>query len=193
MDRGRMIHGDCDELVPARHHADRAMWCALHMQEALRRFNLRREGAGGPPLKIGVALHSGRVIVGDIGSPRRREYTAIGDVVNVASRLEALTKQLASPIVVSESTRSRIRGPVRFVQAPKQPIRGRSGRIAVFLPEFDASVGVREGIWLRDHESIPELADAADSAGIDETLQSLAPAESSPWLAKKEVAAVGSS
>lgn len=170
-------------------HADRAMWCALHMQEALQRFNRSRESAGVPALKIGVGLHSGRVIVGDIGSPRRREYTAIGDVVNVASRLEALTKQLASPIVVSETTRSRIRGPVSFVQAPEVPIRGRSGPITVFLPVFDRSVGVLEGIWLRDHESIEALAQAADSTALGETIESVRAGDSNPWLAKKDRAA----
>lgn len=170
-------------------HADRAMWCALHMQEALCRFNAARAESGVPPLKIGIGLHSGRVIVGDIGSPRRREYTAIGDVVNVASRLEALTKQHGTPILVSETTRARIRGPVRFVQAPEMPIRGRAGPLSVFVPSYDPAVAELQGIWLRDHESIAAMAQAADSMALGTGAQALRPGDSSPYLAQKDVAA----
>jgi class 3 adenylate cyclase len=139
-------------------HADRALWCALHMQEALAEFNASRGGEGQPSLKIGIGLHSGQVIVGDIGSPRRREYTAIGDVVNVASRLESMTKQLGQSILVSETTRAQITGPVRFEAAPPAPIRGRAQPLATFVPGLDPDATGRPGIWAQDHSSIAAAA-----------------------------------
>jgi adenylate cyclase len=173
-------------------HADRAMWCALHMQEALHRFNLAREEAGVPALKIGVGLHSGRVIVGDIGSPRRREYTAIGDVVNTASRLEALTKQLGTPILVSETTRARVTGPVRFTAAPETAIRGRAQPLATFVPEIDEAVAGRAGIWLQTHDFIAEHA-LLESGGHEtieaRPLQAVRAGGSSPWVAPGSPAA----
>lgn len=164
-------------------HADRALWCALHMQEALAEFNAARGDR--PALKIGIGLHSGRVIVGDIGSPRRREYTAIGDVVNVAARLESMTKELGAPILVSETTRARTCGPVRFGAAPPAPIRGRAQPLATFIPVRDAAVRAATGIWTQGRESIAEsaLLDSLTQSGEQsETLRSGASAwgESSP-------------
>ncbi len=161
-------------------HADRALWCALHMQEALVTFNAGRSGDGQPDLKIGIGLHSGQVIVGDIGSPRRREYTAIGDVVNVASRLESMTKQLGHSILVSETTRAQITGPVRFEAAPPAPIRGRAQPLATFVPSFDPEASARPGIWAQDHDSIAAsaLLSSAEEAAPETKLK---PGAASPW------------
>lgn len=83
-------------------HAARAVRAARAILAAVERFNAERPTA--EPLRIGVAVHTGRALVGTIGSAHKREYTVIADTVNVASRLEEMNKELGSAVVVSEDT-----------------------------------------------------------------------------------------
>lgn len=85
-------------------HAQRAASAARSMTERLDRLNERRRAAGLKPLAVGIGIASGEVVVGNIGSTRRLEYTAIGDAVNLASRLEGATKQLGVAVVMSAAT-----------------------------------------------------------------------------------------
>eukprot|EP00928_Gymnodinium_smaydae_P058201 TRINITY_DN4142_c0_g2_i1.p1 TRINITY_DN4142_c0_g2~~TRINITY_DN4142_c0_g2_i1.p1 ORF type:complete len:1003 (-),score=140.53 TRINITY_DN4142_c0_g2_i1:178-3186(-) len=89
--------------------ADRAVEAALLMMKHLARLNERRASAGKPKLHIGIGINSGDVVSGNIGSSQRMEYTVIGDDVNLGSRLEAATKEYGVSILVSESTRARLR------------------------------------------------------------------------------------
>ena len=84
-------------------HAERAMRAALKMQAALR-GDPQRFSVAGHAMKIRIGLNTGRVLIGNIGSPRRFNYTAMGDAVNLASRLEGANKAYGTSILVSEDT-----------------------------------------------------------------------------------------
>jgi adenylate cyclase len=81
--------------------AHRAVAAAREMLDAMARIN---DGSSWP-LRIGIGIHFGEVVAGNIGSPRRKEYTVIGDTVNFASRLEALNKEFGSQLLISSAVR----------------------------------------------------------------------------------------
>ena len=89
-------------------HAELAARTALHMQAALEQLNQQWKQQGRPELKIGVGINSGEMIFGNIGSERRMDFTVIGDSVNLAARLESVTKELKASIVISDATYQRI-------------------------------------------------------------------------------------
>ncbi len=89
-------------------HAELAARTALQMQAALEQLNQRWKQQGRPELKIGVGINSGEMIFGNIGSERRMDFTVIGDNVNLAARLESVTKELKASIVISDATYQRI-------------------------------------------------------------------------------------
>ncbi len=90
-------------------HAEQAVRTALEFQDQVKVLSERWEAKCGVRLRNGVGINTGDAVVGTIGSQQRLEYTAIGDTVNLASRLEGLTKDFLSPIVVSESTHEEVK------------------------------------------------------------------------------------
>ncbi len=85
-------------------HAAKAVRAALDMQRGLAELNAHRAEQGAAPLRVGIGIHTGPVAAGMLGGPEQSEYTVIGDAVNVASRIEGLTKTLGADVLISETT-----------------------------------------------------------------------------------------
>ncbi len=113
-------------------HAALALRAALEMRERLARLNAERAGAGKPPLRHGVGIHTGRVLAGNIGSSERLSYALVGDPVNLASRIQDLNKQLGSDILVSGTTRALLDGTFALTPLPAVRVKGRSVEVEIY-------------------------------------------------------------
>jgi adenylate cyclase len=124
-------------------HARHAVAAALRMQAALAGMNRSLTARGSPELKMGIGLNTGTMTVGDMGSSVRKAYTVMGDAVNLASRLEALTKQYGVDILVGEATR-RVVKDVVFREVDRVRVKGKDKPVSIYEPlafddEFDRS------------------------------------------------------
>jgi adenylate cyclase len=113
-------------------HGRRAVQAALRMKVILAKLNEERAVAGRPPISIGIGIHTDDVIVGNIGSRRRLEYTVIGDGVNTCSRVEALNKEFGTTILITEATYAEVSQEFECRLMPETSLRGKTKALRVY-------------------------------------------------------------
>jgi len=116
-------------------HAVLALKAALHMRARLVELNAERAGRGLVPLRIGMGVHTGLVAAGMLGGADQHEYTVIGDAVNLASRIEGLTKQFGVDILASEATWKRAGDRFAATSLGEARVKGREEPVVVFAIE----------------------------------------------------------
>ena len=114
-------------------HARNAVMAGLEMHRVLDELQPHFKDKGWPPIYIGVGVNSGRMSVGNMGSDVRLAYTVMGDAVNLASRLEGITKQYGVKMIVGESTRTEV-PEVVFRELDKVKVKGKETPVSIFEP-----------------------------------------------------------
>jgi adenylate cyclase len=113
-------------------HASQAVDAALAIRAKVAELNDHRKVEGKEPIRIGIGIHTGPVVAGNLGSKELIEYTVVGDTVNLASRLEAVTKEHQVDLVVSGSTWAAIEGQFSGTKLSDEVIRGKQLPVAVY-------------------------------------------------------------
>ena len=146
-------------IHPGTQEASRALRCARVMLDEVERWNRKRSGRGAEAVAVGIGLHYGPVVVGNVGDERRLEYTAIGDTVNVASRLERQTRQRDSRLLISDDVMRAARRDAalpqdafdEFVRDGEVELPGRRGTVAVWR-------------WRPEAAQVQAVVEAVDAA-----------------------------
>ncbi|MDP3096564.1 MAG: GAF domain-containing protein [Syntrophales bacterium] len=137
--------------IPHEDDEDRAVRAAIGMIRALHIWNRQRVAEGKKPVGMGIGLNTDTIVSGNIGSPKRMDYTLIGDGVNLAARLESLCKQYHASILISENTVRRLKGTYRIREVDRVQVKGKT-----------ESVGVCEVLDYHTEESYPNLMDVVN-------------------------------
>ncbi|MGB0751849.1 MAG: adenylate/guanylate cyclase domain-containing protein, partial [Gammaproteobacteria bacterium] len=109
-----------------------AVNAANGMMRALNTLNERRVRAGQEPLMHGIGVNTGEAVAGNIGSPKRMDYTAIGDAVNLTARIESATKYYGTPVLLSGLTLERIGNPVHMREVDRIRVKGKTEPVTLY-------------------------------------------------------------
>ena len=118
--------------VPDEHHAENACRAALAMRDALAAFNAAQKRKGLPEFRTRFGIHTGEAVVGSVGAVDRLQYTAMGDTINVASRLEGMNKEHGTTILASRDVYERCHDTVLFRPLGEVHAKGRSEEIELY-------------------------------------------------------------
>ena len=111
---------------------DRGVRTAISMISSMNEWNEKRLADGKKPVDMGIGLNTGVVVTGNIGSPKRMDYTMIGDGVNLAARLESACKQYSARILISEFTYKKIRGTYRIRDIDRVIVKGKTKPVGIY-------------------------------------------------------------
>lgn len=132
--------------VPSNDDEDRAMRAAISMLTELSALNRIRKDDGKKPIHMGIGLNTDLVVSGNIGSPKRMDYTLIGDGVNLAARLESACRQYGAHLLISENTYRKLRGTYRIREIDRVVVKGKTEPVNIY-----------EVLDYRDEETFPNL------------------------------------
>ncbi len=135
--------------VPHDDDPDRAVRAAIRMMTDLKIFNEKRSTEGKMPIDHGMGINTDSIVSGNIGSPKRMDYTVIGDGVNLAARIESACKQYGAHILISQFTYNAVKATYRTRQVDYVIVKGKT-----------EPVGVYEVLDFHDDESYPNLVEA---------------------------------
>ncbi len=158
--------------------AQEAVTAAVNMQETIKEYNRYRRSSGYDPITIGIGINTGKMILGTIGFETRMDSTVIGDSVNLASRLEGLTKKYAIPIAISKFTLNALTDPEKFMvrEIDTVQVKGKQQPVTVYevfdnneadiremkrrtLGRYNEGIALfRRGAWRESHGVFRELA-----------------------------------
>jgi adenylate cyclase len=126
--------------LPLPDHCDAAVRTALEMMEMIALFNVEQGAAGKPQIRIGIGIASGEMIAGYTGTNERATYTCIGDTVNLASRLETHTKEVARGILIDGATRAGLRDTTELEPLGPVTVRGKRQPVEVFAVKMGSEL-----------------------------------------------------
>ena len=127
--------GDCimafwNAPLDTPNHQYMAIQAAIEMKRKLRRMNIKEEF--GTELKIGIGINTGEAVVGNMGSEQRFDYSVLGDAVNLASRLEGVSKNYDTTIVIGEDTYKAVKDKFKFYKLDDVQVKGKSNKVAIY-------------------------------------------------------------
>ncbi len=129
---GDMIMAVFGSVLSREEDADNAVTVGVRMMVALRELNIRRTTADQEPIRIGIGISTGHVVAGNIGSPKRLEYTVIGDRVNLAERLQNANKYYGTNVLICRPTAARLKRPVKQRELDLIRVRGMSAPVSIY-------------------------------------------------------------
>jgi adenylate cyclase len=121
-------------------HALHALKASIAMQQAMQEMQPALRELGADTLSLRIGINSGPAIIGNMGSDIRFDYTAIGDTVNLAARLEGANKAYDTPILVSERTRQQVQHEIPLRQVDRVRVKGKEHPVTVYTPCEDPSL-----------------------------------------------------
>ena len=132
--------------APVKHEDDalKSVMAGLEMDAGLADFNARQKAAGKPQWQIGIGISFGEVTVGNIGTEKKMDYTVIGDMVNLASRLEGLTKQYHQRLIISETLQERVKETVPWRLLDYVAVKGKKEGVKIYSAKLTLDAAERE-------------------------------------------------